>query len=306
VLAGRARPRAVVIVNPNAGSISKANWHGVITKLGERFDVEAHATTGRNVALSIASEAARTGAPVVVAVGGDGVVNEVVNGVAGTSACLGIVAGGTMNVFARSLGLPSSPLEAADHLLGPADLRPRTVTLGRMDDRYFTFAAGCGFDAEAAERVERDVPSKRRFGQAFFYWSAFRVLASAYRHRAPYMTLSGGFGEVGTAMVIASNAGPYAWLAGRRVEVAPGVRLDGGVDVFALRRMRLESLPMYAYRSVVSGDLASSPDAFYAADLDGFEVTASAPFSRHVDGEPVAPSTSARFSVAHKALQVLA
>lgn len=254
----------------------------------------------------MAQEAAERGVPLVVAFGGDGHVNEVANGVAATDSSLGIIPGGTMNVFARSLGIPLEPLDAVDHLISSLDRPVRLVPLGRMDDRYFTFSAGCGFDAEAAERVERDVSSKRRFGELFFYWSAFRVLAGSYRHRNPSMILDGPFGKVSVAMAIACNAGPYAYLAGRSIDLAPSVELAGGLDVFALKKMRLEAFPMYAWRSIVSRQFVGHPDCFYRHDLLSFEVYSDAPFARHVDGEPLAPKSSARFELVRDVLKVRA
>lgn len=297
-------PQAVLIGNPNAGRLSDAARDDVVEEARSRFNLEVHATTGREAAKKIASEAAQAGIRVVIAFGGDGHVNEVANGVAGTDTALGIIPGGTMNVFARALGLPLDPLDAIDHLEDALRRESRSVTLGQVDDRYFTFCAGCGFDAEAAERVEGYVPNKRRFGELFFYWSAFKVLATSYRHRAPSMTLKGPFGEVRVAMAIASNAGPYAYFLGRAVNLAPDVRLEQGLDVFALKTMRLEALPFYVWRVALSGDLIHHPDAFYASDLGSFEVTSEKPFSRHVDGEPLPPATSARFQIVRDILKV--
>ncbi|MDQ4142272.1 MAG: diacylglycerol kinase family lipid kinase [Actinomycetota bacterium] len=302
----RGKKQLTVIVNPNAGRLSDQVRKDVVAELRARFDVDAHATTARDTGIRIASEIAQAGARVVVAFGGDGHVNEIANGVAGTESALGIIPGGTMNVFARALGIPLDPRGAIDHLERVLSRPPRTVPLGKMNDRYFTFSAGCGFDAEAAERVERYVPAKRRFGEVFFYWSAFRVLAGSFRNRAPTMTLEGPFGTVKVAMAIASNAGPYAYFVGRPVNVAPRVRLEGGIDVFALKTMRLEALPLYAWRVAVSGDIVDHPDAFYQPDLEHFEVSAEEPFSRHVDGEPLSPTRRARFSIEPDALRVLA
>jgi diacylglycerol kinase family enzyme len=120
------------------------------------------------------------------------------------------------------------------------------------------------------------------------------------------MTVRGGFGEVSVAMAIACNAGPYAYLAGRAVRLAPQVSLHGGIDAFAMRRMRLEALPVYLWRVAVSGDLVHHRDAFYASGLSDFEVSASRPFLRHVDGEPLAPARRARISVIPGALRVQA
>ena len=295
-----------VVVNPNAGRLTEQVRRDVVAELRARFEVDAYSTTARGTGVGLTKDLVERGAKVVVAFGGDGHVNEVVNGVAGTDSTLAVIPGGTMNVFSRALGIPLDPFKAIDHLERSFNDPPRLVPLGKMNDRYFTFSAGCGFDAEAAERVERYVPAKRRFGEVFFYWSAFRVLAGSFRNRAPTMTLKGPWGEEMVAMAIASNAGPYAYLMGRPVSIAPEVKLEGGIDVFALKSMRLEALPLYAWRVAVSGDLIQHPDAFYEADLQTFEVSAEEPFSRHVDGEPLPPSRTARFSVEPDILKVLA
>ena len=300
------KPPAVLIVNPNAGRLSEQIRKDVVTALRTRFEIEAFATTARDTGISLAADAAAAGAPLVIAFGGDGHVNEVANGLACTESRLAIIPGGTMNVFARALDIPLDPFDAIEHVLRMIDEPGRVVPLGKMDERYFTFSAGCGFDAEAAQRVERYVPTKRRFGEMFFYWSAVRVLAGSYRHRNPSMVLKGPFGEVAVSMTIACNAGPYAYLAGRPVEVTPEVRLDSGLDVFALKQMRIESLPFYAWRVLVSHDIAYHGDAFYANDLESFELMSDRPFARHADGEPLAPADSARFSLVRGALKVLA
>jgi diacylglycerol kinase family enzyme len=302
----RTKPEAVLIVNPNAGRLEDATRSDVISALRARFRVEGFTTTARDSGITLASQAADGGADLVIAFGGDGHINEVANGLAGTTTALGIVPGGTMNVFARVLGIPLDPIEAVDHLESALERAAIEVPLGLMDGRYFTFSAGCGFDAEAAGRVERYVPAKRRFGELFFYWSAFRVLTGSYRHREPTMTLHGEFGEVPVAMAIVCNAGPYAYLANRPVNLTPHVDLFKGIDVFALRSMRIESLPMYAWRVAVSGDLVHHPDVFYASDLKSFELSSEKLVHRHVDGEPLPPVHNLKFEVVPSALKVRA
>jgi diacylglycerol kinase family enzyme len=211
-----------------------------------------------------------------------------------------------MNVFARSLGIPRDPFEAVEHLGRLSTKDERTVHLGLMDSRYFTFAAGCGFDAEAARLVESDLTNKRRFGELFFYWSALRVLSGAYRHRKPGMILEGEFGEIEVAMTIACNAGPYAYLLGHSVNIAPEVDLDTGLDVFALRSMKIEALPFYTWRATLGGSMARHKDAFYRHDIDEFALRSNKPFPRHVDGETLDPSTTAHFKLARDVLRVRA
>jgi diacylglycerol kinase family enzyme len=304
MIAAESKPPAVLIVNPYAGRLSDRDREVVISALKARFNIEGFATTGRGSGIDVARKAAEGGAPLVIAFGGDGHVNEVANGVIGTDSALAIIPGGTMNVFARSLGVPTDAMAAVNSLHAHIADAPRQVTLGKMDDRYFTFSAGCGFDAEAAELVERDVPKKRRFGEIFFYWSAFRVLTGSYRHRKPGMILSGSFGRIPVAMAIACNTGPYAYLGKRTIDIAPKVRLDAGLDIFALRTMRIEAFPVYAWRCLVSGDLVHHGDAFYENDLSSFQIEAERPFHRHVDGEPLGEATRARFTLEPYALKV--
>lgn len=304
MIAATTKPPAVLIVNRYAGRLSDTDREMVIAALKARFAIEGFSTTGRGSAIDVARKAAEEGAPLVIGFGGDGHVNEVANGVAGTDTTMAIIPGGTMNVFARSLGIDTDAMAAVNALHARIDTPPRAVPLGLIDDRYFTFSAGCGFDAEAAELVERDYPKKRRFGEIFFYWSAFRVLTGSYRHRNPGMTLEGRFGQVPVSMAVACNTGPYAYLGKRRINLAPEVRLDGGLDVFALRTMRIEAFPAYAWRCLVSGDLVHHEDAFYESDLDGFELRSEQPFHRHVDGEPLTPSTTARFKIEPGILKV--
>jgi diacylglycerol kinase family enzyme len=272
------RPPAVLIVNPNAGRMPEKERAAVVETLSQRFALEVLGTTEREDGIALGADAADAGASLVIAYGGDGHVNEVINGIAGSTAALGIIPGGTMNVLARALNVPLDPLEAIEHLMGKLEGEPRMLSLGQMDGRYFASSAGCGFDAEAAERVEEYLNSKRRFGQMYFFWSAFRVLAGTYRHRNPSMVLHGEFGDVPVAMAIACKAGPYAYFVGRPIDLAPEVSLDAGLDVFALKRMRIEALPFYVLR-VLTDRVSSHGDDFYKLDLEMFEITGDEAFS---------------------------
>jgi diacylglycerol kinase family enzyme len=300
------KPAALLLINPRAGRLDRRTTAEVVAALGAGLDLDVRTTAERDEAIGMAAAGAAAGVPLVIALGGDGHVNEVANGLAGTTSALGIVPGGTMNVFARALGIPGAPAGAAAHLLAAGSRPHRRLPLGQIDDRYFTSSAGCGFDAEAAERVERRNASKRRFGELFFYWSALRVLMSSYRRRAPTMVLRDGFGEVAVSMAIASNCRPYAYFAGRSVDLTPGVTLEGGLGVFSMRSMRLEALPSYVWRVAVRGDVTGHEDVFWAADLEGFELHSERSFHRHVDGEPLPPAMRARFRIAPGMLEVQA
>jgi diacylglycerol kinase family enzyme len=306
MVAGPAKDPAVLIVNPNAGRLSERVRNDVIDHLADHFQLGVFFTTGRDSAISLAADAASDGIGLVIAFGGDGHVNEVVNGIAGTPSGLGIVPGGTMNVFARALDLPLDPLRAADALVQRVASPPRVVNLGLTEDRYFTFSAGCGFDAEAAELVELRRANKRLFGQMYFYWSALKVLAGSRTYRKPRLTLKGDFGELEVSMCVACNTGPYAYLFRRPIRLTPRVQLEEGLDVFGLRRMKLEVLPLYVVDALAFGDVSKMPGSFVSSNQERFSVSSDAPFKRHVDGEPLEPSSSVSFSLAQDALKVFA
>src|ERR1700753_2077613 len=144
----RRRPgkkRMLIIVNPYATTVSDRLRNLVVYALQGRYEVEAVATEAQNHATEIGREARDGGYDVVAAFGGDGTLNEVVNGLAGTDLPMAILPGGSANVVARSLGIPNDVVDATEHLLSLADeWAPRQIDLGRVDDRrlLFVFAAG--------------------------------------------------------------------------------------------------------------------------------------------------------------------
>src|SRR4051794_26225885 len=140
--------RMLVIVNPYATTVSDRLKSLVIHALGSRYEVTAFDTQRQGHATELVREAAQEGYDVVVAFGGDGTLNEAANGLAGTGVPLTHLPGGATNVFCKMLGIPGEIVDATEHLLRIADdWRPRTVDLGRMNDRFFTFTAGFGLDA---------------------------------------------------------------------------------------------------------------------------------------------------------------
>src|SRR5581483_2207177 len=113
----------------------------------------------------ICREAALEGYDVVVAFGGDGTVNEAVNGLAGSNTPLTALPGGSANVFAKILGIPGEIVDATEHLLRIADdWRPRRVDLGVVNGRLFTFGSGLGIDASVVRRVDERPRLKARLG----------------------------------------------------------------------------------------------------------------------------------------------
>ena len=160
-----AAKRMLVIVNPYATTMSDRLKHLVVYALQGRYQVRAVDTQRRGHATELCREAAREGYDVVVAFGGDGTVNEAANGLAGSATPLTCLPGGSNNVYSKVLGIPNDVVDATEHLLRMADSwRPRQADLGRVNGRWFTFAAGMGLDASVVERVDAHPERKTRWG----------------------------------------------------------------------------------------------------------------------------------------------
>jgi diacylglycerol kinase (ATP) len=150
--------RARIVANPVSGSMRGADglselrataiWlteHGLPT--------EVTTTTRVGHAVELAREAVAAGRELVIAAGGDGTLNDVIHGLAGSTTALGVLPMGTVNVWAREIGIPLGATEAREVLLHGVR---RQVDLGRAGPRYFLMMAGVGFDAEVVKRVERN------------------------------------------------------------------------------------------------------------------------------------------------------
>ena len=162
---GPAALRAVLLVNPEAG-MRRATARDVVDTLHQRGALEEVTTTTRSgEATDIARQAAAGGADVVLVCGGDGTINEAVNGLAGSATALGVLPAGTVNVWAREVGIPLDPRRAAALVW---EGERRWIDLGRAGSRYFLLMAGIGFDADVTAQITR--PEKRRWGAlAYLY-----------------------------------------------------------------------------------------------------------------------------------------
>lgn len=199
------RRRFLVIHNPTAGRRKARRLAEVVESLRDKHGVSVTvaATGARGDAERIAREVDSDVFDVVVAAGGDGTINEVINGLVETprAGALGILPLGTANVLAGELGLSDDPEDWADALaLGPT----RTIRLGRVNGRRFAMMAGVGFDARVVERV--DPVLKRATGKGAYVVESMVQLAT--RHPARYR-VSVGDRSWDAASVIVANGRRY-------------------------------------------------------------------------------------------------
>lgn len=184
--------RTAIIYNPMSGRLGRRadDVRAMVDLLQKRgVRAEAFATTGPNDATRLAREAVAAGAEMIVSYGGDGTLNEVIQGMIGSRASLVVWAGGTANVVARDLGMPSDIKHLADVIAAGKTTR---ITLGlarsetplsehasaddRSKERYFFMFAGIGLDASIARSVNAKL--KRRTGEFAFWISGLKHLVA--------------------------------------------------------------------------------------------------------------------------------
>ncbi|HSK15749.1 MAG TPA: hypothetical protein VK915_06225, partial [Gaiellaceae bacterium] len=184
-----------------------------------------------------------------------------------------------------------------------ASPRERHVSLGRVNGRRFTFAAGLGLDAAIVRRVDKlGRRDGRRPGDIAFARALLGELARRRGRLEPAMTV---LGHERAALVIVANCDPYSFAGPLPIHAAPGARFELGLDVVAPRRLapwQVPSLAAWAFRG--RGQLAS-PNVLSLHDVDAVEVECDAPTPLQADGEDLGDVVSARFEAERDALRVL-
>ncbi|UOQ96596.1 diacylglycerol kinase family lipid kinase [Hymenobacter sp. 5317J-9] len=286
-------PKTCFILNPMAGPSRRLDMPALIDRyFGAReADYEIRLTEYAGHAVEIARSAAGEGHKVVVAVGGDGTVNEVGRGLLGTAAAMGIVPQGSGNGLARHLKVPLALPAALRRLAAPTFSR---MDVGIMNGHPFFCTAGLGFDAHVSQH----------FAQAGSRGLAtyLRVTLSEYRRyrSTPVRVLLNGEERATDCYVLAfANASQY----GNNAYIAPRADLrDGLLDVCLI-----DALPVgRAFRvslAMALGNLPQTTAAEYFRVTEG-QVTAASPIGFHVDGDYMGHATEFNVEMMPLALAV--
>jgi diacylglycerol kinase family enzyme len=313
-----AKKRMLLIVNPYATTVSDRLKNLVVYALQGRFDVEAVATQAQNHATEIGREACEGGYDVVVAFGGDGTLNEVVNGLAGTDLPVAVLPGGSTNVVCRTLGMPNDVVDATEHLLALVDdWQPRKIDLGKVDDRYFVFACGAGLDASVVKRVDRNPTMKGNAGPYYYSWAGIssfyrKYLVNPVRMRARVE----GREPVEGITTIVQNSDPFSYFASRPIRVCEGIAIDDGTLSMAVlkraaqrdmptlvNRLFSESRPAARHRQVAHfDDVLSATVETVSKNKDG----SPRPLPLQVDGDYIGERTRVELGIEAGALTIIA
>lgn len=293
--------RIRLIVNPAATRVRpglRRAVHDAIAPFGTVDQVETDARSGAG---RLARAAAEDGVGIVVALGGDGTVNEIAGTLAGTDVVLLPVAGGGTNVFARAMGW-AHPAPAAIGQIAPAitAMSTRTVHLGVVEAdglrRVFCVNAGVGVDANTVRRVEAHPRLKQTLRQmSFGLISVAEAVRSAHRSACIAMAPDGGE-ELDLAALVVAAGSPYAFVGARPLDLTPGASFDG-----RLRWLGIEALGARNLSAVVRGALHAGSHIGRAGIHDGWaehevRVTVDHPIALQADGEPLGQFDAVRFT----------
>ncbi|HZQ86001.1 MAG TPA: diacylglycerol kinase family protein, partial [Acidimicrobiales bacterium] len=285
--------KLLFIVNTSASSVTERARVVIQKALSADHDVTTALTSRRGHATRLAQGAASQRLDAVVVLGGDGTLNEAANGLAGSSTALGILPGGSTNVYARTLGLAADPVEATGELLGAmARGSTRRVGLGSVNDRYFLFHVGVGFDAAVVEQVEKRAALKRYASHPLFVYSAFLTWFRHYDRGRPRFAVQFPDGADSSREVvddgyfaICLKTNPYTYLGTTPLNVAPEATLDSPLVLVTFRSLSMYTLLGAATAALRSRSLRKRRRLDYRTDLPGFTLVGHGPVPYQVDGD---------------------
>ncbi len=284
------------IINPIAGG---GKTKALIPALEQVFkdhgaDYDLYWTKGRGDGIDAAAKAAEEGFEIIVAVGGDGTVNEVLNGIAGTGAVLAAVHGGKGNDFATAVGMPREIKAAGAALLNG---NTRAIDLGRVMDRYFINSVGVGFDAAVAQRVNNGL---KYFKGVSAYTYVFLEKLFSYKSVEAMIDIGNGPRQA-VPLLVAVGIG-QAYGGGMKI-VPDAIQDDGLFDVCVFEDSMSRLGLMYHFPKVFSGKLK------YVAQASMYRVPEvklqlSEPRPLHMEGE-ILVGDSMHFTLEPRAMTVL-
>ena len=299
--------KVLLVVNPYAGSVSPRKREVIQKALAADFKLEVAETTARDHASELAVDAVDREFHAVLALGGDGTINEVLQGLVGSSVALGILPGGSTNVVARSLGIPVDPIDATAFL--SARLRAsdrRRVNVGKINERYFLFSSGIGLDAEVVKRVESDEARDDVKREWLFLKHAIAAGTTTYRTTEHLLRVEvDGHDPYECIFTVCCNGRPFTYFKRWPVDACPEARLDLGLDVLALSKVRLMTAPRIAWGVFVSRSHTHWTNSRYWHDVPGASVTATRPMPMQVDGDYIGETENARLELVPDALDLL-
>lgn len=310
--------RAVLIVNPNATSTTPAGRDLLAHALESRVKLAVVHTDHRGHAIEIARDSARDGVDVLIVHGGDGTVNEVVNGIlevggpGAAAPAVGVVPGGSANVFARALGISPDPIEATNQLVDLLSGYRRHKAwrrIGLMDcgERWSVFTAGMGVDGDVVAAVEAQRSKGRKVTASRYVRVAIREMLASTRNE-PSLTLHLPDRDpvTGVHFVFVSNASPWTYANNRPVWTNPTTSFETGLGVFATTSMNVGANLRLVRRMLSRRPRIEAKHLIRDDDLAWLRVTSDTAVACQIDGDYLGLRDAMTFRAVPDALGVLA
>jgi diacylglycerol kinase family enzyme len=281
--------RLLLVTNPAASNFTGAVYRDVLRILDGPYQVTPVWPGSAAGARAAATAAAGDGYDVVAAMGGDGVVHHVANGLIGSETALGIIPAGTTDVFARILGLPAKPRKAARALIENGDLRSlRTarITADGVDGSFTAhamFALGAGIDAEVVEEAERRPRGKLHFGGLYFARTALRMLATRFRRRPANLRIEADQHRLDGVGVMVQIHSRYTYLGFKPLRITPDA--DDDLSVLAVPKAGPWVAARFLPRLAFGRSLDGAAGAEVWTGVTKLSVAADPPVLVQADGE---------------------
>jgi YegS/Rv2252/BmrU family lipid kinase len=297
----------LLIVNSFASAVTPRNTVLVHQHLARHHDVQVVETNERGHATRFAQDAAARGLDAVVAFGGDGTLNEVATGLAGSSTVLAMLPGGSTNVFVRSLGLANDPMVALAQITTALDKGEiASVSLGKANDRYFCFHAGVGYDAAVVEQVERRASFKRLVGQPLFAYAALRTWFVSYDRKFPHFTLDIDGRHIPNGFfAVVLNSNPYTFIGKHPISLSPAAALERKLVVVTFRKMSSLLMLRTLYSALKKGGISTSSGVDIHTDVENVTINFPAPFPFQLDGDYLGETTNLEIRYCPDALRLV-
>ena len=312
--------RAVLIVNPNATSTTPAGRDLVAHALQSRVGLVVTHTDHRGHAIEIAEAAKRDGTDVIIVHGGDGTVNEVVNGLLGkpgpdrpaadTLPAVAVVPGGSANVFARALGISPDPIEATNQLIDLLGAhRGAWRRIGLMDcvERWAVFTAGMGVDGDVVAAVEAQRAKGRKVTAGRYIRIAVREMLGSVRDE-PLLTVHLPDREPvsGVHFAFVSNASPWTYANARPVWTNPDTTFETGLGIFAVTTTNVAANLLVVRRMLSKKAKIKGKHLIREDNLAWVRITSAEPIACQVDGDFLGMRDDMTFTAVPQALAVVA
>jgi diacylglycerol kinase family enzyme len=262
-------------------------------------------------ASAMAAEAAGNGTEVVVAMGGDGMVHHVAQGLVGTTAALGIIPVGTTNVIARLLDVPSRHTKAARLIARqptPQSVGVAAMTLvgeeGGSRTHHAIFACGVGLDAEVVEAADGDPYRKYRFGSIHYMRSAVGVALGKFARVKPHITVTSGERVAEAATVLVQFRQVYTYFG--RLPIRLNTSPPEPMTVLTLDRLRRSRVPQIAFDALTGRDLSAVKGVHVWEGVEHVLLATDIGMSAQADGEALGKALKAIITWRPDALLVVA